>query len=346
MHSEMNPSDDEPVHFLQIWILPEQRGIAPGYEQKTFEDDERAARSASSRRRDGTRRLRDDPPGRRRSTPTLLDGTVRDARVRRRTATAGSRSRAARSSVNGQTLKAGDGAAIADERAVTLTGRERTLVRFELAECSRAAGDCRVARSESGGLLPRLGTTRVLYAPQTPFAAAADIPLRFLFTILKGGFRSRIGPLDSSVVRFTVLPHDCDLNIHLNAGRFLSFMDIARIELLGAHARAATGAASADGGRWCGGDGDPLPPVGPAVRALQRTSRVVGWDEKWFYIEHILDARTARWPPSAHMRTVLRTKSGNVPPREVHRADGHEGHRVAAAAGVRRRSGAMPRMQR
>ena len=42
VHSEYNASGDEPVHFLQIWIEPEQRGIAPGYEQKHF--------SASSRR--------------------------------------------------------------------------------------------------------------------------------------------------------------------------------------------------------------------------------------------------------------------------------------------------------
>src|SRR5215213_11356224 len=34
MHSEMNGSDSEKVHFLQIWIVPERRNITPGYEQK------------------------------------------------------------------------------------------------------------------------------------------------------------------------------------------------------------------------------------------------------------------------------------------------------------------------
>jgi len=43
-HSEFNASQTEPVHFLQIWIMPEQQGIAPSYEQKAFPSSEREGR--------------------------------------------------------------------------------------------------------------------------------------------------------------------------------------------------------------------------------------------------------------------------------------------------------------
>ena len=43
-HSEMNTSGNTPVHFLQIWIRPDRMGIAPGYDQKRFEDAEKRGR--------------------------------------------------------------------------------------------------------------------------------------------------------------------------------------------------------------------------------------------------------------------------------------------------------------
>ena len=139
---------------------------------------------------------------------------------------------------------------------------------------------------------------------------------RFLLTIFKARFRSKIGPLDESVVRFTVLPHDCDLNIHLNAGRFLSFMDIARIELL---ARMRVFRRVIKKG-W-------RPVVGGAVIRYRRSvepferftvaSRVVGWDDKWFYIEHNLNRADGSLAATAYARTLLRTKGGTVHPREL-----------------------------
>lgn len=52
-HSEYNASPTDPVHFLQIWILPEQDGIEPGYEQKFFSADDKRGRLRLIGSRDG-----------------------------------------------------------------------------------------------------------------------------------------------------------------------------------------------------------------------------------------------------------------------------------------------------
>jgi redox-sensitive bicupin YhaK (pirin superfamily) len=62
-HSEFNASRRDPVHFLQIWILPDQRGIAPSYEQKTFSPDDKAGQLrlvASPDGQDASVRIRAD----------------------------------------------------------------------------------------------------------------------------------------------------------------------------------------------------------------------------------------------------------------------------------------------
>ncbi len=53
LHSEFNLSDREPVHFLQIWLLPEREGLAPGYEQQAFTDAELRGRLHRIGGRDG-----------------------------------------------------------------------------------------------------------------------------------------------------------------------------------------------------------------------------------------------------------------------------------------------------
>ena len=138
---------------------------------------------------------------------------------------------------------------------------------------------------------------------------------RFLFASILGGLRRRIGILDESRVRFTVLPTDCDLNFHLNAGRFISFMDVARMELL---ARMRLIRRLLRRG-W-------RPVMGGIVVRYRRSilpferfdirSRVLGWDEKWFYLEHIVE-KNGVFCASAYVRTVIRSNERSLPPRDI-----------------------------
>ena len=131
-HSEFNESRTEPVHFLQIWILPDRRGHAPGYEQKTFPESERRGRLrlvASNDGREGSVSLHQDvtlwagvlDEGQKAELP-LAAGRHAWVHVVRGTVT-----------VNGKRLGEGDGAALSDERAVALEGHGGEVLVFDLA---------------------------------------------------------------------------------------------------------------------------------------------------------------------------------------------------------------------
>ena len=80
MHSEFNGSQERPVHFLQIWILPDQVGTAPGYEEKHFGAAEKRGRLrliASSDGAEGSVKVQQDA----RVYAALLDGSDERARL-------------------------------------------------------------------------------------------------------------------------------------------------------------------------------------------------------------------------------------------------------------------------
>jgi redox-sensitive bicupin YhaK (pirin superfamily) len=132
-HSEFNGSEKEPVHLLQIWILPEKRGIAPGYEEKKFPADEKRGRLrliASRDAAEGSVTIHQDA----RVYASLLDAgqTVRHPLAPGRGAWLHLVSGAA--TVNGTTLVTGDGAAIENESALEIRAGEPTeLLLFDLA---------------------------------------------------------------------------------------------------------------------------------------------------------------------------------------------------------------------
>ena len=132
-HSEYNGSEKEPVHLLQIWILPEKRGIAPGYEEKKFPADEKRGRLrliASRDAAEGSVTIHQDA----RVYASLLDAgqTVRHPLAPGRGAWLHLVSGAA--TVNGTTLVTGDGAAIENESALEIrAGEPSELLLFDLA---------------------------------------------------------------------------------------------------------------------------------------------------------------------------------------------------------------------
>jgi hypothetical protein len=126
-HSEFNPSADEPVRLLQVWILPDCQGLTPGYEQRHFAEANRRGRLCQIASPDGT------------------DGSItihQDARVYTGLLGAGASAEqslnagrrvwlhVARGAVqaNGARLREGDGAAIDDEMRIAIVATENSEV--------------------------------------------------------------------------------------------------------------------------------------------------------------------------------------------------------------------------
>jgi redox-sensitive bicupin YhaK (pirin superfamily) len=132
-HSEFNPSDRQEVHLYQIWLMPDERGLQPSYEQKAFPEEQRQ----------GTLRLV--------ASPTGDDGSLtihQDARLYLSTLQAGETAAhtldagrhawlqvlRGQVSLNGQRLSAGDGAAVSGEEKLQISApSEAEVMLFDLA---------------------------------------------------------------------------------------------------------------------------------------------------------------------------------------------------------------------
>jgi len=133
-HSEFNGSRSEPLHFLQMWVLPRRRGTPPRYEQKAFSEEERRGRLLLVVSPDGRQgSLTIDQDARlhlglleraERAEHLLAPGRCAWLHVARGSVT-----------LNGETLGPGDGAGIRDESHLSLVGVESAeLVLWDLPE--------------------------------------------------------------------------------------------------------------------------------------------------------------------------------------------------------------------
>src|SRR5512134_3406576 len=138
-----------------------------------------------------------------------------------------------------------------------------------------------------------------------------NLYLRLILLLFRLIGLPRKGPLEESRVAFRVLPNDCDVNLHMNNGRYLSFMDLGRVHLvaqmgllpviLRKHWRAALGAAEIHFIR--------------ALAPLQKfdlVTRLVTWDDKYAYMEQRFESDGGLCA-HAFVKGLFLDASGKVP---------------------------------
>jgi quercetin 2,3-dioxygenase len=130
MHSEFNPSKTQAAHLLQIWLMPDHKGIKPSYEQHTFAPGEIAGQFQPIAGKDGAVSIHQDAE--------LFAAKLEPGQKAEHNLAAGRHAwiQVARGAgkLNGKDLKAGDGAAISDEKSVAFESTEASeVLLFDLA---------------------------------------------------------------------------------------------------------------------------------------------------------------------------------------------------------------------
>ncbi len=148
-----------------------------------------------------------------------------------------------------------------------------------------------------------------------------NLYLRLLWLLWRLRSLQRRGLFEESRIAFCVWPTDCDLNLHMNNGRYLTFMDLGRV-----HLTAQSGLLrEALRRRW-------MPVLAAAeityIRSLkpfQRfdlVTRLLTWDEKYIYLEQAFDC-DGKLCAQAYVKGVFLHKGARVPNAEVLQAIGY-----------------------
>ncbi|MFZ5477880.1 MAG: thioesterase family protein [Myxococcota bacterium] len=142
-----------------------------------------------------------------------------------------------------------------------------------------------------------------------------NLYLRMLWVLAAAARAPRIEPLGASRIRLPVLPGDLDAHGHVNNGRTMTLLDLGRLDL------------TVRTGLWRGVYGDGLQPmVASAMVRFRRelrlgqvvdvTTRVMGWDDEWLYLEHRL-TREGKLATAAIIKAAVLGKEGRLPPRAL-----------------------------
>lgn len=129
--------------------------------------------------------------------------------------------------------------------------------------------------------------------------------------------------LDESRLTFRVLPNDCDVNLHMNNGRYLSFMDLGRVHLIAQVGLLRTVFAR----RWqpvlAAAEINFIRSLTP-LQKFDLVSRVVAWDDKYVYMEQLFETGGALCA-HAFVKGLFLGREGRVSNAEVVALAGYEG---------------------
>ncbi|WP_026480458.1 acyl-CoA thioesterase [Ahrensia sp. 13_GOM-1096m] len=150
-----------------------------------------------------------------------------------------------------------------------------------------------------------------------------NLVFRLLWVIITAFRRSKLGMMEESVITLRVMPNDLDTNIHMNNGRYLTIMDLGRVDFIIRSGMAKQLREQ----KW-------YPVVGSAKISYKRSlspfqryelkTRVHGWDEKWIYLEQefvVGDVLYAR----GIVKTLFLKDGHKVPSSQVTHAIGYDG---------------------
>jgi acyl-CoA thioesterase FadM len=162
-----------------------------------------------------------------------------------------------------------------------------------------------------------------------------NLYFRLLWVLLTAPFRGRLDPLATASRSFRVWPFDADVNLHLNNGRYLAVMDLARMDYL-----------IRIGGFWkvirkawfpvLAGVHIQYRRALPPFAKYQVLTRTVSWDDKWLYIAQEFRHRGSI-VAIAEVKAVFRSPRGLVKTEELLQLLGVDSRSPVSASSLRAR---------
>ena len=161
-----------------------------------------------------------------------------------------------------------------------------------------------------------------------------NLLFRLIWMFATARWRDRCAMMDETHLTFRVLPTDLDVNMHLTNSRYFSLMDLSRVDHL------------MRCGAWTQVRANKLMPVlgsgsirfrraVPPFKKIDVTTRVVGADEKWIYLEHKIVAGETLYSVAILKAAFLNT-NGRVPVPDLLNIFGYEGEPPAMTEALTR----------